>query len=69
MGFRNSSLRNGSDDPSVRCERSGRTVIDCFAAPGTAPVPAAMATLAALDERFKSKLAGWSKLLAGAIPQ
>ena len=69
MGLRTSSLRNGSEDPSVRCDRSGRTVIDRFAALGTAPVPAAMATPAALDERFKSELAGWSKLLAGANPQ
>jgi tripartite-type tricarboxylate transporter receptor subunit TctC len=46
-----------------------RTVIDRFAALGTAPVPAAMATPAALDERFKSELARWSKLLAGATPQ
>jgi tripartite-type tricarboxylate transporter receptor subunit TctC len=46
-----------------------RTVIDRFAALGTAPVPAAMATPAALDERFKSELTRWSKLLAGATPQ
>ena len=46
-----------------------RTVSDRFAALGTAPVPAAMATPAALDERFKSELARWSKLLAGATPQ
>ncbi len=46
-----------------------RTVIDRFAALGTAPVPAAMAMPAALDERFKSELARWGKLLAGATAQ
>jgi tripartite-type tricarboxylate transporter receptor subunit TctC len=46
-----------------------KTVIDRFAALGTAPVAAAMATPDALDERFKSELARWSKLLAGAAPQ
>ncbi len=40
-------------------------MIERFAALGTAPVPAAMATPAALDERFKSEIARWSKLLAG----
>lgn len=40
-------------------------VIERFAALGTAPVPAAMATPAALDERFKSELARWGKLLSG----
>jgi tripartite-type tricarboxylate transporter receptor subunit TctC len=46
-----------------------KTVIDRFAALGTAPVPAAMATPAALEERFKSELTRWGKLLAGATPQ
>ena len=44
-------------------------VIERFAALGTAPVPAAMATPAALDERFKSELARWGKLLSGASAQ
>ena len=40
-------------------------VIERFAALGTAPVSAAMASPAALDERFKSEIARWNKLLAG----
>lgn len=39
-------------------------VIDRFAALGTAPVSADLATPAALDERFRSELARWSKLLS-----
>jgi tripartite-type tricarboxylate transporter receptor subunit TctC len=46
-----------------------RTVIDRFTALGTAPVSVDMATPAALDQRFRSELARWSKLLAGASPQ
>jgi tripartite-type tricarboxylate transporter receptor subunit TctC len=46
-----------------------KTVIERFAALGTAPVPAAMATPAALDQRFKAELERWGKLLAGATPQ
>jgi tripartite-type tricarboxylate transporter receptor subunit TctC len=46
-----------------------RTVIDRFAGLGTAPVAGTMATPAALDERFKSELARWGKLLAGATVQ
>jgi tripartite-type tricarboxylate transporter receptor subunit TctC len=41
-------------------------VIDRFAALGTSPVPAKMATPAALDERFRSEINRWEKLLAGA---
>ena len=40
-------------------------MIERFAALGTAPVSAEMATPAALDERFKSEIARWNKLLAG----
>ncbi|MGK9287005.1 tripartite tricarboxylate transporter substrate-binding protein [Sinorhizobium meliloti] len=42
-----------------------QTVIDRFAALGTAPVVAELATPAALDARFKSEIERWSKLLAG----
>ncbi|WP_414710213.1 tripartite tricarboxylate transporter substrate-binding protein [Pseudorhodoplanes sp.] len=41
-------------------------VIERFGTLGTAPVAAQMATPAALDDRFKSETARWSKLLAGA---
>ena len=41
-------------------------VIERFAALGTAPVSADMATPAALDERFQSEIVRWNKLLAGA---
>jgi hypothetical protein len=41
-------------------------VIERFAALGTAPVSAEMATPTALDERFQSEIARWNKLLAGA---
>ena len=40
------------------------TVVDRFAALGTAPVSAEQATPAALDERFKSEIEPWGKLLA-----
>jgi tripartite-type tricarboxylate transporter receptor subunit TctC len=46
-----------------------KKVIERFAALGTAPVPANMATPAALGERFKSESARWGKLLAGATAQ
>ena len=46
-----------------------KRVIERFAALGTAPVPANMATPAALGERFKSEIARWGKLLAGATAQ
>jgi tripartite-type tricarboxylate transporter receptor subunit TctC len=39
-------------------------VIERFAALGTAPVSAEMATPGALDKRFQSEIARWSKLLA-----
>ena len=51
------SLQKALTDPKV---------IERFAALGTAPVSAEMATPAALDERFKSEIARWNKLLAGA---
>jgi tripartite-type tricarboxylate transporter receptor subunit TctC len=54
------ALRKALTDPKL---------IDRFAALGTAPVPAEMATPAALDERFRTEIARWSKLLAGASPQ
>jgi tripartite-type tricarboxylate transporter receptor subunit TctC len=50
---------------SLQKALADKRVIERFAALGTAPVPAAMATPAALDERFKSEIARWSKLLAG----
>jgi tripartite-type tricarboxylate transporter receptor subunit TctC len=54
---------------ALRKALTNPTVIDRFAALGTAPVPAEMATPAALDARFKSELVRWNKLLAGASPQ
>ncbi len=51
------SLQKALKDPKV---------IERFATLGTVPVPAALATPAALDERFKSETARWSKLLGGA---
>jgi tripartite-type tricarboxylate transporter receptor subunit TctC len=51
------SLRKALADPRVT-ER--------FAALGTAPVAAEMATPAALDERLRSEITRWNKLLAGA---
>jgi tripartite-type tricarboxylate transporter receptor subunit TctC len=51
------SLQKALTDPKV---------IERFGALGTVPVPAQLATPAALDERFKSETARWSKLLAGA---
>ncbi len=50
------SLQKALKDPKV---------IERFGALGTVPVPAKMATPAALDERFKSETARWNKLLAG----
>ncbi len=41
-----------------------KRVIERFAALGTAPVAANLATPAALDERFHSEIARWGKLLA-----
>jgi tripartite-type tricarboxylate transporter receptor subunit TctC len=51
---------------SLQKALTDQKVIDRFGALGTAPVPPGMATPAALDERFKSETARWSKLLAGA---
>jgi len=51
------SLQKALKDPKV---------IERFAALGTAPVAADMATPAALDNRFRSELARWGKLLANA---
>jgi tripartite-type tricarboxylate transporter receptor subunit TctC len=48
------SLQKALTDPKV---------IERFSALGTVPVPAAMATPAALDKRFKAETALWSKLL------
>ena len=41
-------------------------VIDRFAALGTSPVPMALATPAALDQRFQGEITRWSKLIAEA---
>jgi tripartite-type tricarboxylate transporter receptor subunit TctC len=41
-------------------------VVERFAALGTVPVSAEMATPAALDKRFQSEIARWSKILANA---
>lgn len=41
-----------------------QTVIDRFAALGTVPVAADLATPAALDKRFHAEIARWAKLLA-----
>ncbi len=51
------SLQKALTDPKV---------IERFAALGTVPVPAEMATPAALDKRFKAETALWSKLLGNA---
>ena len=51
------SLQKALKDPKV---------IERFAALGTAPVSADLATPAALDKRFKSEIARWTKLLASA---
>ena len=51
------SLQKALKDPKV---------IERFAALGTAPVSADLATPAALDKRFQSEIARWSKLLANA---
>jgi tripartite-type tricarboxylate transporter receptor subunit TctC len=51
------SLQKALTDPKV---------IERFAALGTVPVSAQMATPAALDKRFKTETALWSKLLGGA---
>jgi tripartite-type tricarboxylate transporter receptor subunit TctC len=51
------SLQKALADPKV---------IERFAALGTTPVSADMATPAALDERLQSETARWNKLLAGA---
>jgi tripartite-type tricarboxylate transporter receptor subunit TctC len=51
---------------SLQKALTNEKVIERFAALGTAPVPAKLATPAALDERFKAETARWSKLLAGA---
>ena len=50
------SLQKALADPKV---------VERFASLGTEPVRAALATPAALDERFKSETARWTKLLAG----
>ncbi len=49
---------------SLQKALTNQTVIDRFAALGTAPVAADMATPAALDERFHSEIDRWAKLLA-----
>jgi hypothetical protein len=41
-------------------------VVERFAALGTAPVSAELASPVALDDRFRSEIARWAKLLAGA---
>jgi tripartite-type tricarboxylate transporter receptor subunit TctC len=51
------SLRKALTDPRV---------IERFASLGTAPVSAEMATPGALDERFRSEIERWNKLLATA---
>jgi tripartite-type tricarboxylate transporter receptor subunit TctC len=40
-------------------------VIERFAALGTAPVPASLATPAALDTKFQAEIKRWNTLLAG----
>jgi tripartite-type tricarboxylate transporter receptor subunit TctC len=49
---------------SLQKALTNQTVIDRFAALGTAPVSAEMATPAALDKRFHSEIERWAKLLA-----
>ena len=51
---------------SLQKALANEKVIERFAALGTTPVPARLATPAALDERFKSETARWNKLLAAA---
>jgi tripartite-type tricarboxylate transporter receptor subunit TctC len=51
---------------SLRKALTDARVTERFAALGTAPVSAELATPAALDERFRSEIARWNKLLAGA---
>jgi tripartite-type tricarboxylate transporter receptor subunit TctC len=51
------SLQKALKDPKV---------IERFAGLGTVPVSADMATPAALDQRFQSEIARWSKILASA---
>ncbi|WOS66183.1 tripartite tricarboxylate transporter substrate-binding protein [Sinorhizobium fredii] len=43
---------------------TSQTVIERFASLGTVPVPAELATPAALDKRFQSEIERWGKLLA-----
>jgi tripartite-type tricarboxylate transporter receptor subunit TctC len=50
---------------SLRKALADKKVIERFAALGTAPVSSDMATPAALQERFRSEIARWGKLLAG----
>ena len=50
---------------SLRKALADKKVIERFAALGTAPVSAEMATPAALQERFRSEIGRWGKLLAG----
>jgi tripartite-type tricarboxylate transporter receptor subunit TctC len=54
------SLQKALADPKV---------IESFAALGTAPISAELATPAALDERFKSEIDRWGKVLADAPKQ
>ena len=51
---------------ALRKALTDKKVIERFAALGTAPVAADMATPAALGERFQSEIVRWKKLLAGA---
>jgi tripartite-type tricarboxylate transporter receptor subunit TctC len=51
---------------SLRKALADGRVIERFAALGTAPVSDELATPAALDERFRSEITRWNKLLAGA---
>jgi tripartite-type tricarboxylate transporter receptor subunit TctC len=51
------ALRKALEDPRV---------IERFAALGTTPVAADLATPAALDQRFQSEIVRWNKLLSGA---
>jgi tripartite-type tricarboxylate transporter receptor subunit TctC len=51
---------------SLRKALADGRAIERFAALGTAPVSDELATPAALDERFRSEITRWNKLLAGA---
>ena len=51
------SLQKALKDPKV---------VERFADLGTVPVSADMATPAALDKRFQSEIARWSKILSSA---